>query len=154
MAAFFGIERQKNNVKKIGVTVTIPDNCFARLMYYLKIVNTCIPNLDLPKQYTTYGDYEELDGDDEKVIIALAALLSPDDLNDKVHIQVDDNHELLGNGSGNEIYEVTIARQFIGGISNGQEGIVIDGERKQVRNFFYRLQSYFYVRTLQKKHIA
>ena len=129
--AFFNFEREQANLKVNSHSVNVPDNCFAQLMYYLNSVSSCVPGLNIPSEYKNYHHYYNLDDDDKRTIVALAALLSPDALEGKVFFQVDDNHRLL-RGSSNKFYELTIAKQYLGGIAAGQGVIFVNGERKQV----------------------
>ena len=129
--AFFNFEREQTNIKVKGQAVTVPNNCFAKLMYYLDSVSSCVPGLDIPSEYKNYDSYNNLNDDDKRTIIALAALLSPDLLEGKVFFLVDDNHRLLL-GSRNKFYELTIAKQYLGGLVAGQGVICVNGQKKQV----------------------
>ena len=130
--AVFNFEREQTNIKVSGTLATVPNNCFARLMYYLKAVDGCVPGLDIPSEYKNYSYYNKLNEDDKRKIIALATVLSPDLLEGKVFFMVDDGHKLLC-GSGNKFYEVTVAKQYLGGIAVREAAIVVRGEEKQVK---------------------
>ena len=87
----FAIQKETVNIKNAGTSVTLPDDCFARLMYYLRSVSSCVPGLDIPANLTNYQNYRSLNSDDRKLIVHLADLLPPHLLDGKIFHQVDDD---------------------------------------------------------------
>ena len=118
----------KLTVKKTGVSVSVPDNPKAKLMYYLN----CICNaLDLDtsdsqslQQLRDFKNYWALDEDEVTQLLFLCNMLSPDVLLNKVIFNDD---EMCGD-SANEFYEIGAVRNRMV-VSNS---IMIGGQTRRV----------------------
>jgi len=65
------------HVQPIGVNVTIPNNDFARFMYYLSCVDTVIQYDNTDDMLTDYENYDLLNGDQLVVLVSLVTLFNP-----------------------------------------------------------------------------
>ena len=65
---------QSLNIKKTGTSVTVPDNNFAKLMYYLNCVFGVILSEKNNDKYTDYHNYDLFSSEDEQVVLGLVAL--------------------------------------------------------------------------------
>lgn len=104
MAAFARLQMQ---VEKTGVSVTIPDNAKARLMYYLNSMCTVLEVGNEPganiSRLTNYQNYSSLSEDETTQLFMICLLISPDVLINKCIFQDD---AMCGN-SNNEFYKIT-----------------------------------------------
>jgi len=91
-------------VTDISTTVTIPNNNIARLMYYLDCVDTCLEGA-VPDIYCNYQNCFAMNDDDKVNIVALCAILAPEELLDKIIFDVP-LHDASLKGSANRIYKV------------------------------------------------
>lgn len=123
--------RENITVKETGQTATIPNDCTARLMYYL---NCMCHLLDLNddasiQRYRNYNNYENMTQRDKNAIIRLCQLLNPRFLINKCIFQSD---ELCGSNS-NKFYELTsnkvsfstVDSILIGGVSRNVNNIMV-----------------------------
>lgn len=94
----------------IGQRVTVPNDDFAKLMYYLSCMNTCLENF-IPPQYTNYQNYYNVSNETRAEILALVMILEPSKLLGKVIFLLPSGHSLL-NGSANEFYKVRSNLKF------------------------------------------
>ncbi|CAF3366893.1 unnamed protein product [Rotaria socialis] len=130
----FVLERSQTEIKRTTVTVTIPENNVAHLMYYLSCVCTVIDcNDDAQIQrFTSYQNWNHLTIDDQKVLVFLCFTFSPDVFNDKVFFQKDSlcvHHE-------NEFYEINQQNHVL----VGSESVLIAGRLRRVTKFMtYKL---------------
>ena len=99
-----GFVHRQVGLKKTGVSCSIPNNCKAKLMYYLNSVSTVLqldnPNLN---RLTNYQNYWSLSDEETRTLLVLVLVLSPDELINKVFFQSD---EMCGDSS-NEFYEIS-----------------------------------------------
>ena len=96
------------HVQQIGVTVTIPNDDFARLMYYLSCVDTVIEYDNEDDILTDYENYYLLNVEQKAVLLSLVTLFNPKIfINEGVFI-VDPS--LVPEGSDNEFYQITDER--------------------------------------------
>ena len=125
----FAFENVRLHVKATGVSVSVPNNPRAKLMYYL----SCVCNaLQLDSSDTMsisalkdYQNYYRLTEEEKKKLLVFCVMLSPDVLLNKVFFQ---NDRMCGDSS-NEFYDIgTVASQLV--VSNS---IVIGGQRKNIR---------------------
>lgn len=98
------IVQQGVEIEAIGKQVTVPNDEFAKLMYYLSCMNTCLEDF-IPRQYTNYQNYYALSNETRGEILALVMILEPSKLLGKVIFLLPRGHPLL-NGSSNEFYKV------------------------------------------------
>ena len=75
---------QQNAAEAFGKYLVVPDDPFAKLMYYLKSVKSCIPEFDLPAKLIDCRQYKSLTEDDKLALLVLAYIVSPDILHNKV----------------------------------------------------------------------
>jgi len=112
-------------VRRTGVSVVVPDNDVARLMYYLNCV-TRGAGLDiLPNYLIDYRNYRRLDGRDIDLLLEFAALLSPRELINNIIFR-DDEGDITGRAQ-NEFCEIDIACNVVA----VERTVVVAG---QVRN--------------------
>lgn len=123
-----GVYVQTNDVevRYTGVTVQVPDNDIARLMYYLKCVCTAIDfdqNATI-RHFTAYECWISLSVADQRVLLELCSELSPNALEGKIFFC----NELLSGDSLNDFLEISQVRQQL----LAADSIVIAGRTCQV----------------------
>lgn len=76
--AAFGYQRINVNVRVADTTSTpaVPNDCFAKLMYYLDCVDSCLPGI-IPTELKTYQLYYTLDKDLKEQLVSWAVRLPP-----------------------------------------------------------------------------
>ena len=112
----------------IGERTTVPNNDFARLMYYLSCVDTVINYQGIDK-LSDFRNYQRLTNEDKIVLFKLVSLFNPEIFLDaNIFILQTDP---LPNGLDNEFYEITNER--IGIHINNQ--ILIGGRTVRVMKF-------------------
>lgn len=125
MAAVY-FQQDEIGFKHTGVTVTIPNNDVARLMYYLKCVCTaveCDEDTEI-QRFTRYQNWGYLSIDEQKMLLALCYTFSPDIFDGKVFFESD----ALCGDSLNDFLEISQVRhQFL-----AAESIVIAGRTREV----------------------
>ena len=127
---YVSVEKTHHKIKELSQSnADVPENCFSRLMYFLDSVDTCMPDLEIPREYLGRGSHTFLSDEDKVAIIAIAEILSPDVLENHVFFQVDDDDL---DDSSNKFFEITMAKQYLGGIAASGGSIVIAGETKEV----------------------
>ena len=90
------IESETVGVKSAGHSTSVPNDCHARLMYYLSCVNSCLPDLDaVPSQLRNYSNYYSLSEDNRFLVMLGAAVLKPEVLEGNVFFLVEDNSPVL-----------------------------------------------------------
>ena len=95
-------------VKPIGVTVTVPNDDVARLMYYLSCVDTVIQYDNEDDILTDYENYDLLNVEQLTVLFSLVTLFNPKIfINGGVFIL---DPSLVPEGLGNEFYQITDER--------------------------------------------
>jgi len=117
------------SLKETGHSVEVPNDYFAKLMYYLSCVSSCLKDV-VPPEFTTYSNYRRLDQETRKGVVVLCALLSPDELTGKVIFPVPGEHPML-KGSSNKFYEMKEGTRLIGAAVSGNQAVLIEG--RQVR---------------------
>ena len=129
MAAFVG---ERVRIRDTSVSVSVPQNPKAKLMYYLNCVATVI-QLDDPalSRLRNYQNYYLLSDQETDALLALVILLSPDELIGKVFFPSEDC-----GGRSNQFYELSAVSHMLAVADN----VVIGGERKRVGKvmFFQR----------------
>ena len=79
-------QRQQVSVKDVGYTISVPNNCFAKLMYYLNCVDSVIDfsemGIDIDN-LTNYSNYYSLDRSDKNDLIRICEILTPNFLEGK-----------------------------------------------------------------------
>lgn len=123
--------REGIGIRETGTKVTVPNDSIARLMYYLSCCNSCLEVLE--KRLTNYQNYYSLSAAEKTAVVALAAILSPDELLDNCFIPVDDNSPLLS-GLSNNFYEIERATTVLGGTVRPSGVVMMEGKRVQVRS--------------------
>jgi len=131
--------RENLKIESIGRSVTIPDDNIARLMYYLDCVDSCLVDF-VPSKYIQWNNYNSLSGDEKALIVAMAAILSPDILIGKVFIPVESGNQLL-NGRSNEFYSVTQGSQLIS--TYFDTVILIEGKSVNVTKLMVFTENWF-----------
>lgn len=144
----FAFENVRLHVKATGVSVSVPDNPRAKLMYYL----SCVCNaLQLDSSDTMsistlkdYQNYYRLTEEEKKKLLVFCAMLSPDVLLNKVFFQ---NDRMCGDRS-NEFYDIgTVSNQLV-----VFRSIVIGGQTKNIRKIMTFKMAWlrkFYLEPLQ-----
>lgn len=136
MAAVMG--RTEVGVRQFGTTVTVPANPKAKLMYYLDCICTVMDlsderNLTKLRDFRNYHALTEAETD---ALIALALLLSPEELTGKVIFQDD---EMCGSSS-NTFYELSSVHDSL----VLTDSIVIGGQRRTVKKIMAYTREWFY----------
>lgn len=96
-------------IKQTGTKCTVPNSSMARLMYYLRSVDS-LTDFGIPSELKNYDNYNRLSFDQENQVIALAFLLSPDLFVEK-GIMI--NEPRLCGDCNNEFYEISDHRTAI-----------------------------------------
>ncbi|KAK8837357.1 hypothetical protein M9Y10_036790 [Tritrichomonas musculus] len=91
------------NIRATGSTANVPNHPMARLMYYLRTVNSLI-DFDIPYDLRDYSNYDSLSFDEENQVLMLSTLLSPDLFIEK-GIMI--NEPRLCPNCNNEFYEIS-----------------------------------------------
>ena len=95
-------------VKPIGVTVTVPNDDVARLMYYLSCVGTVIEHDNEDDILTDYENYDLLNVEQLTILFTLVTLFNPKIfINGGVFIL---DPSLVPEGMDNEFYQITDER--------------------------------------------
>lgn len=123
MSASLGINHF--SIERIGVSVEVPKNNLARLMYYLSCIFTVI-QYDENKKISDYTHYDNLNEEEKKTVYALAVLFDPK-IFLSANIFVPDNGALTGD-YGNDFFKITDERI---GVHVNQE-IMIGGRSVKV----------------------
>lgn len=125
MAAVFG--RTEIQLKKTGVSVTIPDSPIAKLMYYFDCVCSCVePDADSSiRRLRSYKEnYSSLSDEEQKKLLVLCLALSPDKLIGSVFFPAEDN----AFESNNEFFELSAVntRMVVA------ESLLVGGQQRKV----------------------
>ena len=96
MAAVIGIQRDQTGIKAVGTHVTVSSDPYARLMYYLSCVHSCVPDLEIPLKYRTYATYYNLNDQERIELTVLCYLLSPDVFDGKLFFLLDNDKHIPG----------------------------------------------------------
>lgn len=100
------VEAEQLIIKNTGTTCTVPENSWAKLMYYLNCVNSVI-NLDIPSKITNYNKYMDLTFDDKNYILMLAEVMSPS-LFEENHVFIYD--AVITPGKSNQFYDISYTK--------------------------------------------
>ena len=122
------LDRTQIQIKKTGVTVTVPDDPIGRLMYYLNCVCSCVDadgDLSIGR-LRDYKNYVRLSNEEKAQLLALCLALSPDKLVGSIFFPVD---ELEGTSS-NEFYELSAVNTKL----VVAESLLIGGQQKKVQS--------------------
>lgn len=117
-------ERNQVRVKAVGVTVNVPSDDTAKLMYYLSCVNNCLDDF-LPDKLTSFASWYMADSATKRTILTTCVLLSPDKLMGKVIFPVKDD----AMSSGNEFLEIEQARTQTLVATDLDSAVVIEGRK-------------------------
>jgi len=132
-------------IEMTGHSVTIPPNNYAKMMYYLSSISSCLEYI-IPAEFTKYEKYYNLNSEEKIGIMTLCALLSPDLLLNKVIFMVPTGDPVL-DGSTNNFYKITNASTVIAAATNLVETIVIGEKSVQVNKIMvfneYWLKNYY-----------
>ncbi|KAK3584339.1 hypothetical protein CHS0354_017509 [Potamilus streckersoni] len=122
------VSRTELGVRDTGISITVPDEPRAKLMYYIDCIFSVVditgldPNI---QRFRQFQNYFTIIGHDIDRLIALCLILSPDELQDKVIFH---NEEICGD-SGNKFLELSnLQMRFL-----VTESMVIGGQNRQVR---------------------
>eukprot|EP00339_Tiarina_fusa_P015418 CAMPEP_0117060274 /NCGR_PEP_ID=MMETSP0472-20121206/41890_1 /TAXON_ID=693140 ORGANISM="Tiarina fusus, Strain LIS" /NCGR_SAMPLE_ID=MMETSP0472 /ASSEMBLY_ACC=CAM_ASM_000603 /LENGTH=208 /DNA_ID=CAMNT_0004778351 /DNA_START=28 /DNA_END=651 /DNA_ORIENTATION=+ len=126
----FVATREQVGFKATGVTCTVPNDPIAKLMYYLRCVNTCVDALK--GDVTDYNRYRYLSQAEKAAVVALAAVLSPDELLGTCFFLVEAGSPIL-NGTSNEFYEIERATDILGGAVGNGGVVIVEGRQVRVQ---------------------
>lgn len=116
--------RNQYSIKQTGKSCTIPDNCVAKLMYYLDCFES-VSKYGLPEYLRDYKNWDDLDDDDIRVLFNLCQTLDIATLTKiGIFIPVDDDDM----NDSNEFLEIKNKREALG-LGNG---IIIAGKKVNV----------------------
>jgi len=111
-----------------GRDIRVPKNDIARLMYYLHCMSRCLDDA-VPANLCNFNNYYKLSEDEMKAVVALAVILSPDVLLNKVIFMLEDNSPAL-KGTSNEFYEINQTDHILAATRGPRDGIlVLQGKR-------------------------
>lgn len=125
--------RTEIGIRRVGVTVQVPANYTARLMFYF---NSICDVLNLSSEgdlhrLRNYRNWYQLSDDEIDRLLVLCALLKPEDLLDKC-IFYDHDGEMCGN-SQNAFYELSAVETNFA----VTDSILIGGQRRQVKKIMF-----------------
>ena len=130
-------------IKKTGVSCTVPDNPKAKLMYYFNCVCSCVEpgNDSTIRRLRDYDNYWSLSNEEEAQLVILCLALSPDKLLGSVFFPAEDLD------SANEFYKVSAVstRMVVA------ESLLIGGQQKKVQSIMMFKKSwieYYYINPL------
>lgn len=128
------INHNKNYAENITSTATIPNDCVARLMYYLECIET-VTNFGIPYSLRNYSNYRSLDSEDKRNLLRYCQALTIRVLQAaKLFILVDDRDM---KNTSNEFYKITQETQSFGMTRD----IVIAGKRvRAVKIMFFSME--------------
>jgi len=115
--------KEEMNIEAVGSKVTVPNNPYAKLQYYLSIMKSLVPSFDLPEELVDYTRYYNLSSDAKKLVLLLSVIFSPDEVLNKLIFVVENGSQLL-HGFSNEIYKISNATSFL----HVQKDLIIDGK--------------------------
>ena len=123
LAAHMG--RLQIDVKKTGVTVTIPSDPIAKLMYYFDCVCACVEpdSSDMIRRLRDYKSYYLLTSEERAQLLVLVLALSPDKLIGSIF------HPSNDGDSTNEFLELTAVKTDL----VVTDSVLIGGQRRQIR---------------------
>lgn len=127
-------------IKNTGQTTTVPDDQWAKLMYYLNCVNTVI-SFGLPKNITDYENYQKLTLDDKNYILMIAEVMKPS-LFEEHKIFIDD-YSLVQSGHRNSFYDISYKKVALAATKD----FVIAGKRVQTLSimcYYYEWKKLYY----------
>ena len=124
--AAISLGRTEISVKAVGVTVTVPNNDIARLMYYFNCVCSCVePDSSYTiRRLKDYNNYASLSRDEEAQLLAICLALSPDKLIGTIFFPSDDC-----GGSNNEFLELSAVKTKL----VVAESLVVGGQSKKIQ---------------------
>lgn len=106
-----GFQQNKYGAENIGKTVTVPNDCVARLMYYLDCFET-VTEFGIPYALRDYSNYRSLDTDDKRNLLQICETLTIRVLQEaKLFIMVAENQL---KDTSNEFYKLTKETQTVG----------------------------------------
>ena len=151
MAEF--INQNKVKVEEIGSKVKVPENTYARLMYYLSCVETVI-NYDKENFISDYKHYDSLNATQKKVIVNLCELFNPSLLNKIGAFIVDE--KLLPDNTSNQFFKITDQKIgihknkniMIGGQSVKISKIMVCNKNWLDRNYFTPIKTIYKIEIL------
>lgn len=97
------VEAEQIQIKRTGFIVEVPDNPWAKLMYYLSCVDNVI-DFGIPKQLIDYKNYKDNTFENKNKILLLAEVMFPKFFDEKCVFIQDDS---LCLNSSNEFYEIS-----------------------------------------------
>jgi hypothetical protein len=119
------LQHNQYGIKDITVTVNVPENDTALLMYYLNCVCQAIEyNDNNINRYRNYNNWSQLSNEDIRLLIVLCYTLSPDLFNNKVFFHSD----ALCGDMQNKFYEISQVRHQLLAV----ESIVVAGRTCRV----------------------
>ena len=119
------INQSTIKMEPFGVIATVPNDDYARLMYYLSCVETVI-NYDKMNKLSDYENYKSLNSTQKKLLLDLCELMDPKLLIGARIFRV--NEDLLLDNNSNQFYKITDQKI---GISRNKE-IMIGGKTVKI----------------------
>lgn len=121
-----GLQRTQIELKKTGTTVSVPNNPWARLMYYFNCVCSCVDvdNDSELRKLRNYSNYYNLTSDEKGALLGLCLAVSPDKLIGVLFFHSDNID------SGNEFYELSAVRTKM----VVSESFLVGGQEKKVQS--------------------
>jgi hypothetical protein len=159
MSNFLVAQRTELTIKETGVTVTVPQNATAKLLYYLNCINCIIKIVELNIDEVDYAfvsmvnDYKNClpyttTNQDKQKVLRIARLLSPNILEGKIFFKFAN----LGD-SGNQFFEINSSEITVA----ATDEVFIGGAKKKIHKIMmYKdswLQTYYFnaIRDLERE---
>ena len=120
------------NVTNTGVSVMVPDDDIARVMYYLNCVTVSLGLDILQDDLVDFRNYAWLSPMRIALVLKTALEFGPDEFIDKLIFR-DDDGEIVNGSSGNEFCDISIAC----GLVSLQQDVVIAGKVQNVTKVMF-----------------
>jgi hypothetical protein len=149
MSNFLVAQRTELTIKETGVTVTVPQNATAKLLYYLSCINTIIKLIELNIDEVDYSfvslvnDYENcqatsVTNQDKQKVLRIARAFSPNILEGKIFFKI------ANLDSGNQFFEINSSEITVA----ATDEVFIGGAKKKIQKIMmYKdswLQTYYF----------
>ena len=121
------MQRVQVHVKPTGVSVSVPNDPIAKLMYYFDCVCSCIEpdSSDTIRRLRDHANYHRLTSDERAQLLVMCLALSPDKLIGTIFHPTDDC-----GGSNNEFLELSAIKTDL----VVTDSLLVGGQRKKIQS--------------------